>query len=128
MSCRDILIIEDNRDIREGFVSILTDEGYQVTQAENGKAGLSILLSSRPHIPGCIILDLKMPIMDGRMFLEILNREHPDDLCKIPIILATAMGSSDDEWGELPCMVDKISKPMDVEQLIQIVHKHCRVA
>lgn len=126
--CRDILIVEDNRDIREGFASILTDEGYEVLQAENGDIALTMLVGLKPSVPGCIILDLMMPVMDGRVFLETLNREHPDDLCKIPIILATALNSSDDGWTDLPCLIDKISKPMDIDELIQVVHKHCRAA
>jgi len=128
MSCHDILIVEDNQDIREGFALILKEEGYRVTMADNGKTALNILLGQKPHVPGCIILDLMMPIMDGRAFLETLHREHPEDLCKIPIILATALGSGDEDYSELPCLIDKIPKPLDIDQLIGLVHKHCGTA
>ncbi len=125
MSCKDILIVEDNQDIREGFASILEDEGYVVIQAENGFVALNLLHKRMDRTPGCIILDLMMPIMDGRTFLEKLKKDHPDDLCKIPIILATAVGSSDDNMSELPCLVEKISKPLNIVDLIYTVKKHC---
>lgn len=125
MSCRDILIVEDNTDIRESFAFILKEEGYQVIQADNGKTALNILLSRKPHTPGLIILDLLMPVMDGQTFLETLSREYPDDLCKIPILLATALGRGDNNWSDLPCKIDTISKPVDIDELISAVQKHC---
>ena len=128
MSCKDILIVEDNRDIREGFVTLLEDEGYSVFQAENGLIALNFLLDKNRKHPGLIILDLKMPIMDGRTFLETLHQDHFDDLCNIPILLATAFGSSDDTMSELPCLVEKISKPLDISELMNAVHRHCGAA
>ena len=125
MSCKDVLIVEDNQDIREGFAMILEMEGYRVLQAENGRLALDFLQRTKPEIPGCIILDLTMPVMDGRTFLETLRKDHPDDLCKIPIILATAHGKHDDDLSELPCMVEKISKPLDIDELIGAVQRHC---
>lgn len=125
MSCRDILIVEDDRDIREGFAYILEAEGYAVHQAENGSIALDFLRDVNVQNPGCIILDLLMPIMDGKTFLETLNKEHPDDLCKIPIILTTAMRSYADEVSDLPCMVEKLHKPMNVSELVEAVHRHC---
>lgn len=124
MSCKGILIVEDNDDVREGFATVLEYEGYQVHQARNGLVALDFLLSSSQK-PGCIILDLMMPVMSGKEFLETLMKEHPDDLCKIPIILATALGSSNDDMSELPCMVEKISKPLDIDQLLSAVQRHC---
>lgn len=128
MSCKDILIVEDNRDIREGFATILEDEGYAVFQAENGLIALNFLLDKGRKHPGLIILDLMMPIMDGKTFLETLHKDHYDSLCKIPILLATAFGSSDDDMAELPCMVEKISKPLDISELMNAVHRHCGAA
>jgi DNA-binding response OmpR family regulator len=127
MSCKDILIIEDDKDIRESFTFILEEEGYKVVQAENGQIALNLLRLRTNPVPGCIILDLMMPVMDGKTFLETLSKNHPHDLCKIPIILATAMGSSDDEMSDLPCMVEKFSKPLDMSELISTVRKHCGV-
>lgn len=125
MSCKDVMIVEDDKDIREGFVTILEQEGYKVLEAENGQAALDILHDRREKIPGCIILDLVMPVMDGRTFLETLKKDHPDDLCKIPIILATAVGSSFRDDTHLPCMVEEIAKPLDISELIGVVKKHC---
>ena len=125
MSCKDILIVEDDVDIRESFSSILKDEGYHVIEAENGEVALNFLLDEKEVNPGLIILDLRMPVMDGRTFLETLQRDHPEDLCKIPILLATAYGSANDEMSHLPCMVEKIQKPLDLSELMSAVHRHC---
>ncbi|MES2525837.1 MAG: response regulator [Bdellovibrionota bacterium] len=125
MSCKDIMIVEDDFYIRESFVSILQDEGYHVIEAENGQQALNILLDKKVEHPGLIILDLRMPVMDGRTFLEILHRDYPDDLCQIPILLATAYGSADDEMSHLPCMVEKIQKPLNISELMNAVHRHC---
>lgn len=62
-----ILIIEDEKPLREAFAFLLESEGYEVSLAENGKVGLQKLRSFKPDL---IILDMLMPIMDGREFLE----------------------------------------------------------
>ncbi len=125
MSCKNILIVEDDFYIRESFTSVLKDEGYDVIEAENGQMALDYLRNQNTENPGLIILDLRMPVMNGKVFLETLHRDHPDDLCKIPILLATAFGSADDDMSHLPCLVEKISKPLDINELLGAVHRHC---
>src|SRR5690348_10220063 len=61
-----ILLIEDDRGIREVLKCILEDEGYSVVVADNGQRGLEILRSS--PTPDIIVLDLRMPVMDGWEF------------------------------------------------------------
>lgn len=64
---RRILIIEDEKPLREAFVYLLSSEGFLVESAENGKAGLAKLAAFKPHL---ILLDMLMPVMDGETFLK----------------------------------------------------------
>jgi CheY-like chemotaxis protein len=70
-----ILIIEDEKPLREAFSYLLQSEGYEVELAEHGKAGLERLKTFDPDL---ILLDMLMPIMDGMTFLQKahLPREH----------------------------------------------------
>lgn len=62
-----ILIIEDEKPLREAFAFLLESEGYHVALAENGQIGLEKLASFRPDL---ILLDMLMPVMNGLEFLE----------------------------------------------------------
>jgi two-component system response regulator YesN len=64
---RRILIIEDEKPLREAFAYLLSSEGFVVETADNGKAGLAKLAAFKPHL---ILLDMLMPIMDGEAFLR----------------------------------------------------------
>jgi two-component system response regulator YesN len=67
MTAKRILIIEDERPLREAFTFLLQSEGFLVDAAENGKVGLAKLASFKPHL---ILLDMLMPVMDGAAFLK----------------------------------------------------------
>lgn len=62
-----VLIIEDEKPLREAFAYLLKSEGFDVILAENGKIGLARLDESNPDL---ILLDMLMPIMDGMSFLK----------------------------------------------------------
>lgn len=122
---KKILIIEDDIDIRELIAEILNEEGYVTATAENGKIGLDYLISCKEQDrPDCIILDLMMPVMTGLQVLEKLQKDYPNDLAKIPVIIATAKGSPKEELKNMPDNVTKIRKPMDVNELIDTVARH----
>jgi CheY-like chemotaxis protein len=122
-----ILIIEDDIDIRELIAEILKEEGYHTATAENGKLGLDYLVSCKVEDrPDCIILDLMMPVMTGIQVLEKLQSDYPNDLAKIPVIIATAKGSPKEDLKNMPSNVTKIRKPMDVNELIDTVDAHSK--
>lgn len=124
---KKVLIIEDDIDIRELIAEILDEEGYITATAENGKIGLDYLIACNVNDrPDCIILDLMMPVMTGLQVLERLQADHPNDLAKIPVIIATAKGSPKEDLKNMPSNVTKIRKPMDVNELIDTVAKHCQ--
>lgn len=70
---KKILVVEDEKDLREAMADALTVAGYTVVAAENGERGLSEAFT---HEPDLILLDLNMPVMDGFAMLEKL-RAHP---------------------------------------------------
>ncbi len=85
-----VLIVEDDVIIREMYQDKFTKEGFSVVTAENGKVGMEKLLEKRPNI---IILDLMMPVMDGKAMLRKL-REFPQ-FKRLPVIILTNAGEVD---------------------------------
>lgn len=123
---KSILIVEDDQDIRENLSWILENEGYSVLATQNGQTALDLLKAcSAEEMPGCIILDLMMPIMDGQTFLMILHRDHPNDLAKIPVLVATAVGNLGATLENLPGSPVKIQKPMDLDELFRAIQARC---
>jgi len=82
-----ILVVDDDRDIRDSLVEVLGEHGYPVIGAGNGVEALEILRTSAPP-PSLILLDLMMPVMDGREFRE-RQLENPA-LADIPVIVISA--------------------------------------
>ena len=80
-----ILIIEDNKDVRENLEELLQLSGYDVNTAENGKVGTAKALE---NIPDLILCDVMMPEIDGFGVLRILAN-HPSTM-DIPFIFLTA--------------------------------------
>ena len=65
-----ILIVDDEDDIREFINYNLTREGYSVYTASNGKEAVQVALDVRPHL---ILLDMMMPVMDGRQTCQVIR-------------------------------------------------------
>ena len=85
-----ILLVEDDRSIRVAMQGILEDEGYAVTVAENGRQALERLRAS--VAPDLIVLDLRMPVMDGWEF-RAAQKSDPA-LARIPVLAVSADGSA----------------------------------
>ena len=88
---RTILIVEDDRDIRDVLAEILADEGYHVLLAEDGLEGLR-RLAEGPR-PALILLDLMMPRMDGFELLATLR--HRPGGRRVPVVVVTAKSISE---------------------------------
>lgn len=122
MSERSVLIIDDDEDIRESLIGCLEGEGYQPIAAPNGKQALELLASLDP--PPCIIvLDLMMPVMDGRSFREEQLRSPA--LAKIPVVLISAYVPDPAEVAQELRIPDYLSKPVDPEVLLQLIQDRC---
>ena len=106
-----ILIVEDDDSIREIVQRVLEDEGYAIQIAENGVRGLEQFYLTLPDL---IILDVKMPEMNGWEMLERLR-----EISGCPVIMLTVFGSTDDIIRGLELGADDyLVKPFGVQELI----------
>lgn len=125
MSVRPVLVVEDDDCVRESTKALLEFEGYIVVEAANGAEALKLLASLPPHErPSCILLDLMMPVMDGKTFLKVLARDHADYV-HMNILIWTAKGSASEEIFDFPRRLEVVSKAADVDHLLDAVEKHC---
>jgi signal transduction histidine kinase/DNA-binding response OmpR family regulator len=98
-----VLVVEDDLATREMLRRLLEKEGWQVTEAENGRVGLERLAAQMPHL---ILLDLMMPEMDGFGFVEALQQ---DPLRRaIPVVVITAKDVTVEDRLRLNGYVEKI--------------------
>jgi len=112
-----VLVVEDDRDIRESLVLLLTAEGRAVKVAGNGREALDVLRASPP--PCLILLDLMMPVMDGRQFLQ--EKDGDAALSGIPVCVLTAGAPV----APAPSIVSTVRKPINIPHLLGIVDRHC---
>ncbi len=114
MSNGHVMVVDDDRDIRESLAEVLQDEGYSVTGAGNGREALDALeAGSRPRV---ILLDLMMPVMDGYQFYEHW-RARPE-LKSIPLFIVTAGRASREA---LPEATHLLPKPLDLDRLLEML-------
>jgi PAS domain S-box-containing protein len=101
-----ILAIDDEPVVRDSIAAYLEDSGFAVIQAGDGQEGLRKL---RAETPDLILLDLRMPEMDGLEFLEIMNQEAPDT----PVIVVSGTGVLQDAIEALRAGAhDFVTKPI----------------
>jgi CheY-like chemotaxis protein len=119
---RRVLVVEDDDSIRESLLELLADHGYEPVGAVHGRDALAKLSALDPG-PSVIVLDLMMPIMDGRSFREEQLR-HPT-LSRIPVIVISAYKEVSYDVQELRA-AGYLKKPLKVQQLLRMVGEHCR--
>lgn len=119
-----ILIIEDNQEIRDNIAEILEMADYQVIAAADGKQGLMLAESKHPDL---IVCDLTLPILDGFVVLQMLNKD--DKPCKIPFIFLTARSErAEIRKGMDMGADDYITKPFDPSELLSAIECQLRKA
>ena len=112
-----VLIVDDEPNLRKILSAQLSRDGYDVMTAEDGEQGLAML---REHHIDVVITDLKMPKVDGMQLLRDALREDPD----LPIVMITAHGTIDTAVEALKIgAFDYLTKPFDKEEVRQIVAK-----
>jgi two-component system, OmpR family, response regulator CpxR len=113
-----VLVVEDEHDARTLMRELLEDAGYTVFTAANGRDAIAMARTMNPP-PRLILLDLRMPIMDGWDFVAEL-RKH-GQLAGIPIGV-----QSGEQDRTLPDGVSFVlSKPIDPDALLALVRHHC---
>lgn len=108
---RTILVVEDEKRIAKILKKGLTELGYRVALAYDGQEGLSM---ARTHLYDLVITDIMFPVMDGITFSRIIRKEFPN----IPIIMLTALGTTDDKLEGFDAGADDyLVKPFDLREL-----------
>ena len=124
MEGKKILVVDDEKKIRELLDLRLSAEGFQVIQAADGEEGVA---QARKHSPDLILMDVMMPKMDGA---EAVNELRQDQTTKdIPVIFLTSMITKEEETSqafgiEIDTKKHKfIAKPFETPSLIAEIHK-----
>jgi CheY-like chemotaxis protein len=99
----EVLIVDDEENVRELTRRMLESEGLRVREAANGQEALDEI---RRRAPGLIILDLMMPIMDGFEFLRQLREDA--DISDLPVIVVTAKDLTQDDRARLDGLVTQV--------------------
>lgn len=108
-----ILVVDDEDDLRDFLAGEIQNAGYQVEQAANG---VEAVLQVREHRPDAVIMDIRMPKLDGIDALRILKRLVP----ALPIIMLTGQAGRGDmlmasQLGAQTCLL----KPIQVDRLLE---------
>ena len=115
-----ILVVEDDKEIRQGIEIYLRNQGYQVYQAANGQEGLEIVKTRELHL---MILDVMMPVMDGiTMLMKTRDLGY-----EFPVLMLSAKSEEVDKIMGLNMGADDyISKPFTPLELLARVNSHLR--
>lgn len=107
-----ILIIEDDRALREGLALNLRLEGYQILTAPDGNEGVRMAFENRPDL---IVLDIMMPCLTGLDILEELRDQGE----QVPVLILSARDTTRDKVEGLKLGADDyLTKPFDLPELI----------
>lgn len=120
MATASLLVVDDNREIRNALRDLFTLEGFDVEEACNGREALD-RLDAGAH-PTLIVLDLMMPLMDGWEFLRHM-RERPER--ETPVVVLTSMAYDADTRGlQQRYGVRVLDKSTEVVRLMEIARAH----
>jgi CheY-like chemotaxis protein len=109
-----ILVVDDDADVREGLCDLLVEEGFSVASAANGADALDHL--RQPCLPDVVVLDLRMPKMDGYEFLKC--RQADEKLRDVPVIVVSA--TPDVHGFEFPVWATLV-KPLNFHLLLDLL-------
>lgn len=117
---RKLLIVDDQIGIRMLLLEVFSTEGYETFQAANGTKALQIVKES---VPDLVLLDMKIPGMDGLEILKRIKQMHKD----IKVIMMTAYGELEmiNEAKESGALMH-FTKPFDIDELRLVVNEQLR--
>lgn len=119
-SAGSVLIVDDEPDSREIVSLVLEMRGYSVARSANGREALDYLKST-DALPAIILLDLNMPVMDGRELVSTVKKDRA--LASIPIVLVSSDRDLADEQEALGARA-ALEKPVHVDQLLETVMRY----
>ena len=114
---RQILVVDDDESIRSFVELVLDGEGYEVITADNGAVALDIASTQQPDL---ILLDMRMPVMDGWAFARAYRgRPGPHS----PIVVITAAPDAGQRAAEIKAD-GFLGKPFDLDELLETVDRY----
>lgn len=114
-----ILIVDDERNLRESLCEALSQAGYQVLTAANGMEGYSII---QKHELDLLLCDWRMPEMDGAALLNLLREEGR--LVDLPALVITAHGTSNNAIDAIQLgAYDFVTKPFDLDEVMVTIRR-----
>lgn len=112
-----ILIIDDDRDFRDGLSTLLSSTGFQVCEASNGAVGLELVTKIRPDL---IVVDMLMPKVSGFVVLERVKHHMR---IATPVVMVTGNAADDQENYAKILGVDAfLQKPISGSKIIETIH------
>jgi len=112
-----ILIVDDEKGMREYLKKLLSENNFRVKLASNGENGLEEVHKEKPDL---ILADLKMPKMDGLSFLKKVREEYP----KMIVIMMTAYGTMESAIKAMKLgAYDYINKPFEIDEILLVIEK-----
>lgn len=114
---QNILIVDDDLATRNFIAETLHLEGYRVETAADGAGALSILDGWHPCL---VLLDARMPVLDGLGVVEALRRKRID----VQVVLMTAANEGR-AWAEQIAAAAYLAKPFDLDDLLSVVARLC---
>jgi urea transport system substrate-binding protein len=111
-----VLVVDDDPDILEVLLAVIVAEGHEVSSARNGREALERVAAGMPDL---ILLDIKMPVMDGKEFAARFRQAYARGA---RIVVMTAAESAANRAREVGAD-DWLSKPFDLDDLVRILHQ-----
>ena len=125
---KKILLAEDNELNREIAVELLKEEGFILDTAEDGTIAVEKMRTAKPGQYDLILMDIQMPIMDGYEATRQIRKLKNPETANIPIVAMTANAFEEDRQKALEAgMNEHVSKPIDMERLLEAVKKVLKV-
>lgn len=115
---KKVLLIDDDRDLLPSMVMLLEElSDFTIVTADNGLKGLERIVSERPD---CVVVDVRMPQLNGYQLVQTLRGDPAT--ADVPLIILSALVQERDQWIGLAVGVDRyLTKPVSAEDLIATI-------
>ncbi len=112
-----VLIADDEAPMRKNLREVLSEEGYAVIEAQDGEEALRMAIERKPDL---MLLDIRMPKLDGMQVLNNVKKKLPH----LPVIIFTAFGTSERPIEAMKTgAYDYVEKPFDLEELLLVIRR-----
>lgn len=111
-----IMVVDDDVDFLEEIRLTLMEGGYEVVTCQNSSSALSTIYENKPR---CLLLDVRMPALDGQDLLLLIRRKYPD----LPVIICTGLTNIDTHYLLKSGASDVLHKPFSHSALVQAIEQ-----